>query len=766
MDLNIVPLARTNEQEQQAFPGLHIAPQPKRTARSRQQDRLILYFVMMGNSPLSPNQQDQLLTRLSKAYYKTSGSVTGAMRTVAEALNQYLLDRNVRSASSGLQTIGLLCTTVVRDERIYLAQSGPIHAFLIQAAGVQHFHDAQSSNRGLGLGRTTPIHYFQSSYQPDDSLLLAAEPPLAWNVNSLKGLHNQGVESLRRLLMNQAGPELNAVLIKARTGAEKTYLVRPKPSAPSSAAPPETAEPSPVKSSIPLEAQAPADEPVPAEAAVNEAELPSKATVDSPEKPAETLSTARQGAVSPPAPRKPPQPETSGQSADQVPGRKGVSLAPLFKILATIARALGTTLGGFALSLRSLLKRMLPGEGIFTLPSSVMVFTAVAVPLVVVAIATVIYFQRGRTDQFNANLAEAQKAAQEAKAQTTPQTQRIAWQAVIEYLDKADSISLGPTSQSIELRVQAQSVLDNLDGVRRLNYQTAVADAPNSYNFTRMAATEDNDLYLLNSNGGNVWRTFSVGRGYEMDDAFQCGPTTVDSMAVGPLIDIAPLPKGNDLGASILGMDTNGHVLLCSPGEKPQAIPLAPPSSNWIGPKAIAFDLGNFYVLDPQANAVWVYWNEKFTEQPELYFSENVPPMQDVIDLTVDKTDLYLLHADGHITLCTYSELGVSPTRCTDPAPYLDSRPGRENLPLIPEAAFTEIISTQPPDPSLYLLQPDSRAIFHFSLRLLTFQRQLRPQIIPQNDLPEGPATAFTLSPDSRTAFIALGNHVYYAGMP
>jgi len=766
MDLNILPLARTNGQDQQALPGLHIASQPKRTARGRQQDRLILYFVMLGNSPLSPNQQDQILTRLSKAYYKTSGSVTGAMRTVAEALNQYLLDRNVRSASSGLQTIGLLCITVIRDERIYLAQSGPIHAFLIQNDDVQHFHDAQSSNRGLGLGRTTPIHYFQSSYQADDSLLLAAEPPLTWNVSSLKGLHNQGLESLRRLLMNQAGPELNAVLIKSHAGDEKTYLVRPKPPVSTPTIPPETEGPGPAQSPAPADVQPPVSQPVPSETTAPAADLTSEAAVDLPEPAPVPISTARPAAAPAPASKKPPQPETQEPRPAQATKSRKVSLVPLFKILAAIGRAFGNTLGGFAVSTRSLLKRMLPGDAIFTLPSSIMAFTAVAVPLVVVAIATVIYFQRGRTDQYNANLAEAQKAAQEAKVQTTPQTQRIAWQTVIEYLDKADAISLGPTSQSIELRVQAQSVLDNLNGVRRLNYQTAVANVPDSYNVIRLAATEDNDLYLLNSTGGNVWRTFSVGRGYEVDDAFQCGPTTVDSMAVGPLIDIAPLPIGNDLGASIIGMDTNGHVLLCSPGDKPQAIPLAPPSSNWIGPKAFAYNLGNFYVLDPQANAVWVYWNEKFTEQPELFFSENVPPMQDVIDLTVDKTDLYLLHADGHITLCTYSELGVSPTRCTDPAPYLDSRPGRENLPLIPEAPFTEITSTQPPDPSLYLLQPDSRAIFHFSLRLLTFQRQLQPQIIPQNDLPEGPATAFTLSPDGRTAFIAIGSHVYYAGMP
>jgi len=107
--------------------------------------------------------------------------------------------------------------------------------------------------------------------------------------------------------------------------------------------------------------------------------------------------------------------------------------------------------------------------------------------------------------------------------------------------------------------------------------------------------------------------------------------------------------------------------------------------------------------------------------------------------------------------------LGVSPTRCTDPLPYVDSRPGREGLLLIPEAPFTQIQATQPPEPSLYLLESQSQAIYHFSLRLLTFQRQLRSQ----KPLPaDSPATAFAIRPDGRVAFLALGNKVYYGGIP
>ena len=67
--------------------------------------------------------------------------------------------------------------------------------------------------------------------------------------------------------------------------------------------------------------------------------------------------------------------------------------------------------------------------------------------------------------------------------------------------------------------------------------------------------------------------------------------------------------------------------------------------------------------------------------------------------MAVEKNDLYLLHVDGHTTLCMYSELGVAPSQCTDPLPYMDSRPGHEGQPLAPSPASNKTENTQPPDP-------------------------------------------------------------------
>ena len=120
MDLNLIPIARQNGEDQQSIPGLHIASQPRRPARGRRKDRLILYVILEGNAPMSPEGQDQLLAHLAQTFYKTPGSVTAALRTVAETLNQSLLDRNLRAASSGQQGLGLL---------ILLVESGIVNGY-------------------------------------------------------------------------------------------------------------------------------------------------------------------------------------------------------------------------------------------------------------------------------------------------------------------------------------------------------------------------------------------------------------------------------------------------------------------------------------------------------------------------------------------------------------------------------------------------------------------------------------------------------------
>ena len=130
--------------------------------------------------------------------------------------------------------------------------------------------------------------------------------------------------------------------------------------------------------------------------------------------------------------------------------------------------------------------------------------------------------------------------------------------------------------------------------------------------------------------------------------------------------------------------------------------------------------------------------------------------MSEITDLTIKRDELFLLHSDGHLITCNFGY----PTRCDDPAVINDLREGGVSSPWINDALFKEIQFAPPPDPSLYLLEPETPAIYHFSVRL-TYQRQYQSQ----TQLPEGPATAFSVSPN-RQVFLAIGDQVYYSPLP
>jgi hypothetical protein len=388
-----------------------------------------------------------------------------------------------------------------------------------------------------------------------------------------------------------------------------------------------------------------------------------------------------------------------------------------------------------------------------------MAFVAVAVPVVVVTVAAMVYFQRGRAAQYEVFFVQAKASAAAAAAKTDPQELRLAWETILAQLDQAEFYQT--TNESQALRAQIQGELDRADLIERLDYKPAIIGGlAEDVIITRMLIVGD-DLYLLNDTDGVVQRAIFTSEGYRLDPTFQCGPGPYGGHIVGALIDIAPAPKDDDLKATILGVEANGNLLKCIPGELPVASPLQVPDINWGTPRAITTEGNDLYVLDPQMKAVWIYREMDVSQPPRLFFDQQIPEIQDVVDLASNQNDLYLLHADGHLTTCVFSELVTSPTRCQEPAIYTDPRQGRQSGRFIEGALFSEIKFSPPPEPSFYLLDPNTKGINHFSVRL-TYNLQYRPA----KALPSEQATAFAIDKSSRIAFLAVGNQVFYAAMP
>jgi hypothetical protein len=739
-DLLILPLVRTAGHERPEVPGLLVAIQPRRPARFRDHDQLLLYFAQAGGAPLSLEQVANMLESLAKTYYNTPGTVTTAQKAVAEALNQYLLDRNLKNAATSQSVTGLLAQIVLRESRLYLAQSGPTKALNLSNGEANLIHEPRLAGQGMGITRTTPVHFTMLSLASNAVLVISPHLPVEWTPALLQaqGSQTQGPESLRRRLLSNAGPEVNAILLQAQPGKGQLRLLRPVRTArptspvpmavlPSATQPTESSQALPdQKTDLPGE-----DHPIPVE------EIQPK-PAPRPAQPVASLATA-------PAPI----PASKQPSSRQPQSPAGT----------TIAASLSKFFRKVMVSLGSLARRILPDESLFSLPPATMAFIAIAVPMVVVTVAAVTYFQRGRAAQYEVYITQARQAAQTAVSRTDPVELRQAWQATLIHLDQAEAYQ--STQESKDMRKQAQAALDDIEGVERLDFKDALVDQLAETALISRMVTAGDDLYLLNLAEGVVLRALLTNEGYRIDPTFLCGPGAYEGNIVGALIDIAPLPRGNELDADVLAIDGSGNLLYCIPGDDPQAFSMQPPDINWGTPLAVTVDTGDLYILDPQKNAVWIYRNMNVADPPRQFFGEEIPPMQDVIDLAVNVNDLFLLHEDSHLTTCEYSGLAESPTRCDDPAIFSDPRPGRQSGATISDASFNEILFSPPPDPSIFLLDPNTKTIYHFSVRL-TLQRLYQSL----NPLPEGPVTAMAIDKNNRTAFLAIGNQVYSAPIP
>jgi hypothetical protein len=397
-----------------------------------------------------------------------------------------------------------------------------------------------------------------------------------------------------------------------------------------------------------------------------------------------------------------------------------------------------------------------------------MLVIAIFIPLLVVAVALVVYFRTGRTEEYQRLYNEAQVYAQQAAQIQDPIAQRNTWEMALQRVREAEKFK--QTEESAALRKVALDSWDQLQGFVRLNYRTAVRGGFGStINITRIVATL-NDVYLLDSTAGQILHLERLTTdGYQVNPSFVCGPGQAGESIIGQLIDLAALPINNDMHASIMGIDAGGNLVYCSPNKDSfDSRPLALPDMGWGKIAAMATYGDQLFVLDPASNAVYYYdgQNGIYDTPPRLYFDNDIPHMADVIDMAVDQEYLYLLHASGQMTVCESSGFAFSGTKCTDPTPYGDLRAGYEPSPLaFAGSQLMQIQTTQPPDPSIFALDTINRSIYHLSLRRLNLQRQYLPALDSDFPLPNSAPSAFAITPNRR-AILAFGNQVFFASLP
>ena len=814
LDLNLFPFHRIQGQEMLQLPGLLATTPPRRTGHGREDDHLLVYLTLSGNTSFSTADYNQFITQTTQSFYQTSGSLTFALRTAAGVLNQSLLSRNLHTTGKGEYILGRLILGVLRGTQFVFSQCGPTHVFHLTGNETHQFHDEQIGGHGLGIGQATPLYFSQVDLHAGDLLVLCPNLPTGWDV-TLLGERNFSFETVRRTLLGTPGEDLNAVLVQVQPGKGNLNILQgmqPAEEKPASAGPGAVLNPTASQGqAVPVGIPGQITEPV---AVPNAPGTPPAAPARAfsrvaSELPANrfarlTLGEAKPGSASQSNAEVTPESAQASTAPTGQPERGRNAVSVPVQPAARPARSTGrfvaahnTTspsvikrppsrhrreiFGGLAKvihAVRAGTQRISQGIGKF-LPAlmpnsdddsevarSSMALFAIIVPVIIVAIAATVYIHYGRTAQYTQNYDMAVTQAAQARGQTNPADVRRAWDSTIYYLDLADKNL--KTQDSNTLRQEAQTALDNLDGILRLDFNPAIVSGLSStMQVSHMVAT-DTDLYLLDGARGDVIRASMSGQSYEVDTSFKCDPGLYGKVTVGALIDLQILPMSNYYNASVLAMDGRGNLLYCGQID-PVAVSLDPPQLGWRSISAFSLDANgkNLYVLDPAGNAVWQYSGSsgQFPDLPVMFFGNQVPQnMNSAIDLAANDSELYMLFQDGHVTACPLTRYDVVPMRCSDPVTYMDTRPERQPGPKINDAIFTQMAFTSAPDPSLYMLEPLTRAIYRFSPRpdSLELRGQFRASMEQNNSLFNGPATAMTIS-SNRDLFFSIGNQVYFA---
>jgi hypothetical protein len=806
-DLNLIHIHNKNGQQLSESPGFMAVNPPRRAVRSRADDFLVLSFTLSNNERFSAEDQSAWVERLTGEFYKTSGSVTSAMRALIETLNLTIMEKNLKNAKGGSATTGAVNLAAIRRHSLYVVQSGPTHAYVLTQQGLQHFYDASHSDRGLGISRSPNLRYFQADLGQGGYLFMTDDPPATWTEEQLYQGAFPNLDQLRRRLLNQAPAGFRVDLVEITPGDGQITRVQALPMEE------QVNQDSPAKEDFEIEeVVTEISEPLP-EGVVDvypeeTQEIPSKSSEivedeaiqteqrtdvdlqpeEEPEVSTEEPETEGEPALSGEIPEASPEKEDHPLSApveesqqDDTPpaGAKAKASKEDLKFRLEQVREGGlSALSAFFNWWRNLgekvsrvaqnvIQRWSPG-GTGSLPKlsrGTLLFIAIAVPLIVVAVAVGVYLARGQTMQYEYYYDQAQLSVQSAMAAEDPAIKRDLWMEAISYLDQAES--LRETDEVTLLRDQAEDALDTLDGAVRLVYRPAIVGALYSeINITRIISYGP-DLYLLDETGGRVIHALRGSQGYEIDAEFRCEMGDYSDGSINALVDMVSLPINNPYQAHVMAIDALGNVIFCGPGQEPNVQALPKPGNLSGEITRITYDSIYLYALNPSAGNILVYrpTNGQFVESPTLYFEgedlADMPDLSQIVDLAVNGADLYLLRKDGLLVDCVSSGFAENPVTCQNPVEFVDGRPGQEDQPVnMPESDFRSVLYTTPPDPSISILDAGNADIYRFSLRFRLYQR-LRSEL-GDYEIESPTATAFTIGID-RFAFIAFGNQVFYA---
>ncbi len=602
------------KQDQARIPGLLAQPSPSRAAHGRQREVLFTHLTLTGTLAENSNLLHGLLQGISEQYFKSSGSVTAALRKVIQTTNNRLLQLNLGGRETPRE--GAISCAVLHDDELFIVQSGESLALLGHNFGVERI-PARTPEHVTPLGRSSGLdfRYYHQRILPGDMLLLADPriahlPSHALSPALVDTELDLGLDELKDAIGSNSGRLLLVEFTDETPGGlpifSKPVLKKGRITLPKSKAFPEV-----------VAASTTAAQPL------------------------------REGQLAP------AMPDINAQELGEVAeytARRAASRSALGLSLLT-----GWT--------ADLMLRLRPPaedsdeEGHWLLPALI----AIIIPLIVALVVGGVYLQRGRVRQvaeLRQAMSQSMVLALEAGADADMARQH--YNQIVALASEAEELRPGDPGVG-EMRSQALVALDELDGVMRLtarpfitfdrSVDLAAVVVPNEFN---------SGIYTLDGASDIVY-------GHQTDETFSTLTTeeptqlgfsgqAVGNHVVERFVDIDWRPSGAQVARDGLAMlDSGGALITYYPDAVETRAADLGLSSEWQNPVDMTQYLERLYVLDPPAATIWKYFPQEdgFVEDPaerSLILNADLDLVHAIdIDLYSEDGSLLVVYDDGRI---------------------------------------------------------------------------------------------------------------------
>ena len=601
-------------QQQTAVPGLLAQPAPRSVARGRERDFLFIHLALSGPPNETAALSEDLLDLISRRYYKSSGSITAALRQAILEANQQLLTFNLSGAQ--ITREGAITCVVLRDDELFTLQVGEAQALIGRNYGVERM-PPKPPNPMIPLGRTVnaDIRYYHHRLQEGDTLLLL-DPRLAHLETAVfyDTLIDADIDTSLRELQQTVGNDSARLMVVSFASDLPLNM-------------PDAAHPLTRTSRI----------------------LP---VISQPRRDPQAAPAGGQ-----PVPTNRPRRENEADIPAQVERTARQATAQAFFGLSWFTNFLADVLDRFRSPTTDVKEAEAAETAVgWALPALI----AVVIPLVVVGVVLSVFLQRGQgqrlaevKQEMALNLGLADQAGGEAE-------QRDYYTQVLILANEAETQLRAGDADVARFRSQAQSALDFLDDITRLN-ATPLFTFPEGARLTAVTLPTGfaDSLYVLDGGSGIVYRFRLAEDGLLAADTPEpvlFPQQAVGSHIVGPLVDLLWRPQGQSVSRDGLAvLDTTGALLSYRPNFGDTLVANLGLASQWQAPVAMATYDERLYILDIQAEQIWRYFptGDQFevdADNEVLSFGED-PALAEATDFDIFNEDgsLVIVYRDGRI---------------------------------------------------------------------------------------------------------------------